>query len=474
MKRIGLFPARNEADGEVTDLLPPEELHRSNSVNVTTATDGGSRIDPVALQKAERAIAGTVLADNSWLGVVLQNVALWDFHDQAVMTVMTVAEGVVSGSVPGLTVADAVSLSAMPGISRLASLAEMEQWIAQACPDRASLESYVHVVRVAADERKLSEALAKAASIASDDKAADSRAHSIAEVFSDLRLGAAKPAVSIGEAAIKALYNLAEIAKQGGQAVGISTGFEDLDMLLAGLSPGQLLILGARPGVGKTALALTIAIAAAKAGHHALMFSGEMKVEELAKRVISSESGVDSQALRTGALTEKQWESAIAVAESFAQLPFYVADDPQLELSKIWSEARKRHREGNLSLIVVDYLQLCHVAGLSKKREQEVAAVSRGLKLLAMTLGVPVLALSQLSRALENRMDKRPQLNDLRESGSIEQDADVVMFLYREEASGGRAEDIQKAEIIVSKQRAGPTGTVYVRFHSRCVRFANL
>ena len=256
------------------------------------------------------------------------------------------------------------------------------------------------------------------------------------------------------------------------------TGFKELDKLLAGLHNGDLCILAARPSVGKTALALNIAVNAAKAGTAVAVFSLEMGAEQLVQRVLCAEARINLQDVRTGYVKDADWYAIHNAMGKLANLEFYVDDTPSISILELRAKARRQLRDKPKGLIVVDYLQLMQPQGRrSENRQTEIAEISRGLKILGKELGVPVLALSQLSRAVEQRQGKRPQLSDLRESGAIEQDADVVMFIDRntdprsDEDEGRPQKGV--AEIIIAKHRNGPTGQVPLVFMERFTKFVD-
>jgi replicative DNA helicase len=271
---------------------------------------------------------------------------------------------------------------------------------------------------------------------------------------------------------------LEELAENKQHVTGVPTGFKDLDRLLAGLHKGDLVILAARPSVGKTALALNIAVNAAKKGTAVAVFSLEMGAEQLVQRVLCAEARINLQDVRTGHVKDADWYAIHTAMGKLANLEFYVDDTPSLSILELRAKARRQLRDKPKGLIVVDYLQLMQPASRrSENRQTEISEISRGLKILGKELGVPVLALSQLSRAVEQRAGKRPQLSDLRESGAIEQDADVVMFIDRntdpraEEEEGRPQKGV--AEIIVAKHRNGPTGQVPLVFMERFTKFVD-
>ncbi|MEM7285019.1 MAG: replicative DNA helicase [Actinomycetota bacterium] len=272
------------------------------------------------------------------------------------------------------------------------------------------------------------------------------------------------------------LDRLEQLYEQGDSITGTPTGFVDLDELLSGLQPNSLVVLGARPAMGKTAFGLNlVAHAAMQAQRPVLFFSLEMGQLEISQRLLCAEARVDSTRVRNGKLTEDDWSRISHGVGRLAEAPVWIDDNPQVTVMEIRAKARRlKSRVGDLALVVVDYLQLMTGRNGAESRQVEVAEISRGLKILARELECPVVALSQLSRQLEQRQDKRPMLSDLRESGSIEQDADVVMFLYRDEVYDADSPDIGTAEILVAKHRAGPTGMVRLAFLPHFTRFANM
>ena len=272
------------------------------------------------------------------------------------------------------------------------------------------------------------------------------------------------------------LDRLEQLYELGEGITGTPTGFIDLDAVLSGLQPSSLLIVGARPAMGKTSFALNVAThVAVRESKPTLIFSLEMGHLELTQRILCSEANVDAKNMRDGKLKEEDWSRISNGIGRLAESPMWIDDNPNLTIMEIRAKARRlKSRAGGLGLIVVDYLQLMTGRAGAENRQVEVAEISRGLKILARELECPVIGLSQLSRNLESRQDKRPMLSDLRESGSIEQDADVVMFLYRDEVynPGGDSEGL--AELIVAKHRNGPTSTVNLSFVPRFTAFRNL
>lgn len=268
---------------------------------------------------------------------------------------------------------------------------------------------------------------------------------------------------------------LQERYDSGDAISGTASGFADLDDLLSGFQPNTLNILGARPAMGKTALGLGIATNIAKSTRKpVLVFSLEMGHEELAQRIVSSEAEVESGKLRSGRIDANDWGKIGRAIHRLDTLPLYLDDNPRVTVMEIRAKARRlKARHGEIGMIMIDYLQLMSGGSNSENRQLEVSEISRGLKILARELGCPILALSQLSRTLESRSDKRPMLADLRESGSLEQDADVVMFLYRDEVYNRESADKATAELIIAKHRSGPTGMAKLVFRGQYTKFGN-
>lgn len=254
---------------------------------------------------------------------------------------------------------------------------------------------------------------------------------------------------------------------------GVPSGFKDLDELTTGFQKSDLIVIGGRPSMGKTALSLNIAQhIGVNLNEPVAIFSLEMSKEQLAFRMLCSEARVDSNSIRKGFIKKDDWHSLTSAASKLAGAPIYIDDSPGMTVLEMRAKARRLKAEHGLSLVIVDYLQLMRGRGNAERREQEISEISRSLKALAKELRVPVIALSQLNRGVENRTDKKPNLSDLRESGAIEQDADVIIFLYRDEIYNKKGSDNKgKAEIIIAKQRNGPTGEISLTFLSHCTRF---
>lgn len=283
--------------------------------------------------------------------------------------------------------------------------------------------------------------------------------------------------VPINQVMMRVLDEIAVASKLKGAVTGISTGFIDLDYKTAGFQPSDLILIAARPSMGKTAFVLNIAQHMAVQSKKAVaIFSLEMGDTQLGKRMVSLESQVDAQLLRTGNLKEDEWDQVVEGADRIAKTSLIIDQTPSISISEMRSKCRKYKLQQGLDVIIIDYLQLMSgsVGGRNESRQQEISEISRSLKALARELDVPVIALSQLSRAVEQRPDKRPMLSDLRESGAIEQDADVVMFIYRDDYYNKDSDKKNVAEIIIAKQRNGPIGTTELAWLPKYTKFANL
>ena len=284
-----------------------------------------------------------------------------------------------------------------------------------------------------------------------------------------------KEFVPIRTVVMNAMDKIEKASKLHGTVTGIATGFIDLDYRTAGMQPSDLVLIAARPSMGKTAFVLNIAQHVAfKQNLPVAIFSLEMSKEQLINRMFSLESSVDAQKLRTGQLNDQEWERLIESAGVIGKSKLMIDDTPGISIAELRSKCRKYKLEHNLGIIMIDYLQLMSGSGKSDSRQQEISDISRSLKALAREIDVPVIALSQLSRAVEQRPDHRPMLSDLRESGAIEQDADVVMFIYRDDYYHKDTEKKDIAEIIIAKQRNGPIGTVELVWLPRYTQFVNM
>ncbi len=349
--------------------------------------------------------------------------------------------------------------------------------LANATPSAANILAYAAIVR----EKSILRQLIEAGTLIVGDgfqpegrKSEDILAEAEQRVFHIAESGARgkKSYVEMKAAVKEAFQILHQRFESKGSVTGLATGFTDLDELTAGLQPSDLIIIAARPAMGKTALAVNMAEhAAIKSRKAVALFSMEMSASQLAFRLISSLGRIDQQHLRTGDLADEDWPRVTSAMTLLSEAKILIDDTPALSPAELRARARRMKRQYDLGLIVVDYLQLMAVPGNKENRATEISEITRGLKALAKELNIPVIALSQLNRSLEQRTDKRPVMADLRESGAIEQDADVILFIYRDEYYDKDSADKGLAEIIVGKQRNGPTGTIKLTFLGRYTRF---
>ena len=351
--------------------------------------------------------------------------------------------------------------------------------LANAVPTAANVEYHARIVEEKAQLRNLINSATEIAGMAyeaSDDitDVMDKSEKMILEVAARQNSGSFVP---IKEILMDTFSKIEKLYETKGGITGLPSGFKDLDKLTSGLQPSDLILVAARPRMGKTAFTLNIAQhVAVHENKSVAFFSLEMSKEQLVQRMLCSEGGIDSQRLRVGELEENDWEKLINAADRLSRAPIYIDDTAGITVMELRSKARRLKAEHDLQLIVIDYLQL--MQGRSSKnsdnRQQEISEISRSLKALARELNVPVIALSQLSRSVESRQVKKPMLSDLRESGSLEQDADIVMFLYREDYYDPETEHKNITDVIIAKHRNGPVDTVQLFFHKQFPKFADL
>lgn len=347
-------------------------------------------------------------------------------------------------------------------------------------PRSANVEYYAKIVKEKSTLRRLissaNEVLSRAYDAEEDaDVQLDQAESSIFQIADDRMRSGFVPLSALAADSYKTLEKLHE---QRGLITGVPSGFHDLDEMTSGFQPADLVIVAARPSMGKTSFVMNIALNAAHAGKSVGVFSLEMSKEQLFLRILTSEARVDAHRFRGGYLGEQDYDRIAGAMSQLHELKVFIDDTPSAGLLEMRAKSRRLKMEHGLDMIVIDYLQLMQGRGRFESRQQELASISRSLKILAKELKVPILALSQLSRASETRTDHRPQLSDLRESGALEQDADVVLFIYREEMYGSPEErdpDCEnKATIIIGKQRNGPIGDVNLAFLKQFTRFENL
>ncbi|MEW6325629.1 MAG: replicative DNA helicase [Nitrospirota bacterium] len=424
--------------------------------------------------EAEQSVLGSILLDNHALNRVLEFLSARDFykdaHRRIFESMLELHER--NEGIDLVTLTDV--LNRRNDLERVGGPAYLTELV-NVVPTAANVTHYAKIVHEKSLVRQL---VQTATDIAT-------RGYELNERIDDLLDYAEQKVFSISDSKISpSFYHVRDVVKdsfemlekryeQKENVTGVPTGFDKLDSLTAGLHAGDLIIIAGRPGMGKTALALNIAQhAAINKRLLAAVFSLEMAREQLVIRMLCAEGQVDAHKLRSGYLGAADWPKLTAAAGRITEAPIFIDDTSALSVLELRAKARRLKREqGRLDLIIVDYLQLMRGRGEAENREREISEISRSLKALAKELRVPVIALSQLSRAVESRTERRPQLSDLRESGAIEQDADVVMFVYREELYRQTEENRNRATIIVSKQRNGPTGDVEVVFLKEFTRF---
>jgi replicative DNA helicase len=348
--------------------------------------------------------------------------------------------------------------------------------LAQIVPTSINVEHYARIVERLAVLRRLIDAGNRITGIGYDERYEADVALGEAErvLFDISRQRVTRDFVLLAKVLGEVYEKIDHIHSHEGQLTGISSGFVDLDRLTSGLQRSDLVVLAGRPSMGKTALALNIAHSVAlKSRLPVGLFSVEMAAEQVAQRLISIQAQIESQRLRSGRMSDADWDRLVQAVAVLSEVPIFVDDTPVLSTLEMRSKARRLHSEQGLGLLIIDYLQLMHGAS-SENRVQEISAISRGLKAVARELDVPVLALSQLSRAPEQRPNHEPMLADLRDSGSIEQDADVVMFIYRDVMYNRDTERPHVAEVIVAKHRNGPTGRVHLFYQDSLMKFLDL
>ena len=345
-------------------------------------------------------------------------------------------------------------------------------------PTSANVKSYANIVREKAVLRRLIRVNEEIANTcyAGKEKLEDILAHTEKSIFDLLQSRNSGEFVPIRQVALNVLEKIEAASKSGGNVTGIPTGFIDLDYKTSGMQPSDFILIAARPSMGKTAFVLNLVdYVAVKKKRPCMIFSLEMSKEQLVNRMLAMESNVDSQKLRTGTLTDADWDAVVEGIGIIGNSALTIDDTPGISISELRSKCRKKKLESGLDLVIIDYLQLMSGSGKhSESRQQEISEISRSLKALARELNAPVIALSQLSRACETRTDHRPMLSDLRESGAIEQDADVVMFLYRDDYYNKDTENPNVAEVIIAKQRNGPIGTINLVWMPEYTKFANM
>jgi replicative DNA helicase len=433
------------------------------------------RIPPQSIE-AEQSILGAMMLDREAVFKVEQIIRPEDFYREAHSEIFRVIADLVDRTEPVDIITVTEELRQRDALDRVGGITYITSLV-NAVPTAANVEAYARIV---ADKAMLRQLIGVTTRIASRGYEATEEAHDLVDEAERMIMELSQRRVSHGLSAIKdilidAFEKLEHLLSYRGSITGVPTDFLDLDRLTSGWQASDLVILASRPSMGKTSLGLNFAInAAVRHKVTVAVFSLEMSKEQLIQRMLSSEAMVNQQRLRTGNLQEEDWTRLVAAAGPLSEASIFIDDTPGITVTEIRSQVRRLKAEHGLGLIVIDYLQLMQGHKRSDTRQQEIAQISRALKGLAREMVVPVIALSQLNRGVEQRQDKRPMMSDLFESGAIEADADVVSFIYRDDYYNPDSEKKGIAEIIISKHRNGPVGTVELGFLKEFTRFVNL
>ena len=427
-------------------------------------------------EEAEQSVIGSMIMDGEAIVTAMEILVPGDFYgrqygilfeavtelfaDAKPVDLVTLGDKLKEKDVPQ----ELYSIEFLADLVRVVPTSANVRYYAQIVKDKSVLRNLIKVTEGISNECYLDK-----------EKLDDILAGAEKNVFDIVQRRGSSDFVNIRDIVIQSLDNIEAASRNKGAVTGIATGFYDLDYKTAGLQPSDLVLLAARPSMGKTAFVLNIAEhIAVKNKITTAIFSLEMSKTQLVNRILSMNSRVDAQVLRTGNLEDSDWANLMESARIIGESGLIIDDTPGISITELRSKCRKFKLEQNLGLVIIDYLQLMSASGRSESRQQEISEISRSLKALAREINCPVVALSQLSRAVEKRDDKRPMLSDLRESGAIEQDADVVMFIYRDEYYNKESPEAGITEIIIAKQRNGPTGTVKLGWQAEYTKFVNL
>ncbi len=436
---------------------------------------GNERVPPHDLL-AEQSTIGGMLLSNDAVANVVELIRGRDFYVPKHEVIFDAILDLYSRGEPTDVVTVTDELTKHDALQR-AGGAEYLHTLTSLVPTAANAGFYATIVSERAVLRRLVDAGTRIVQMgyAGTGEVTDLVNNAQAEIYSVTGSNDAEDYVPLATAVEVAVHEIEAAGHHGGVMTGIPTGFADLDDLTNGLHPGQMVIVAARPAMGKSTLALDFARAAAiHANKPTIMFSLEMGRSEIAMRLIAAEASIPLQNLRKGQMVDRDWQTMAAVRGRINDAPLYIDDSPNMTLVEIRAKCRKLKQRAGLEMVIIDYLQLMTSGKKVESRQQEVSEFSRALKLLAKELGVPVVALSQLNRGPEQRADKIPMLSDLRESGSIEQDADVVILLHRDASNERDNPRAGEADLIVAKHRNGPTRTVHVAFHGHFSRFVDM
>lgn len=435
------------------------------------------RIPPHSVE-AERAVIGSMMMDGDAIQVAAEFLAPEDFYNGQYGVIFTALVDLYHQGIGADLVTMQNKLREMEVPPELTSI-EFIGDIINSVPTSANIKHYAKIVQEKSVLRRLIKVTEKVTANCYMDKQPLEEILDDTEkqVFDVVQKRSASEFENIRDVVLRTLDSIEQAARQKGHITGLETGFRDLDYKTAGLQPSDLILIAARPAMGKTAFVLNLAeYIALHSSSTIAMFSLEMSKEQLVKRMLAMNSKVDSQKIRTGSLEDDEWGKLVESVRRLGNSNLVIDDTSGITAAELRSKCRKLKMEKGLDLVIIDYLQLMSGSGKRKgdNRQQEISDISRSLKIMARELNVPVIALSQLSRAVEQRPDKKPMLSDLRESGAIEQDADMVMFLYRDEYYNPDTELKGQAEVIIAKQRSGPTGSVHLAWLAQFTKFGNL
>ncbi len=428
--------------------------------------------------EAEQAVLGAMLLSAGAVGEAAEWLEPEDFYRSGHQVIFRAMRDLYEQGQPVDLITLTAALQAMPGAMDRAGGIDYLATLAESMPTALHIEHYATIVREKALLRKIIEA---ATSISEDgyrqekpasDVLADAERR-ILELSQNRKM---RDFTHISEVLVTTSERIEQLYASDGNLIGVPTGYSDLDKMTNGFQKSDLIIIAARPSVGKTAFALNMAQnVAVRAALPVAIFSLEMSKDQLVQRMISAEGFIDGHRLRSGTLDEDDWPKLSMAMSTLGNAPIYIDDSPGITVPEMRSKLRRLKSQVGLGFVVIDYLQLIHGRrGSSENRQQEISDISRSLKQLARELEVPVVSLAQLSRSVEQRQDKRPMMSDIRESGSIEQDADIVAFLYRDDYYNQESDKKNVVEVIIAKQRNGPTGTVELAFLKNVNKFVNL
>jgi len=437
--------------------------------------DQARRRVPPSNIEAEESVLGAVMLSVDAANTVMDRLHPHDFYQPAHQAIFEAVLRLYDSNHPIDAITVSEQLRKQEELDRVGGVSYLTRLI-DSVPTASNVDYYSQIVEEASLRRNLMRSGSEIGDLAFH---ADKDISDVLDLAEKSVFSVAERRIGDGLVPVKPLLSTTlesiESLGEGGAMAGLATGFKDLDGKLAGLAPGNLAIIAARPGMGKSALATSMAFNVASSGKSIAMFTMEMSRHEVVQRLLCSVGRIDSMKLRSGNLTDRDWQSVARAAGRLHETPIFIDDSGQLTVTEVRAKCRRMKRSHGLDLVVVDYLQLMSTGSRAENRQQEISEISRGLKALGIELEVPIVALSQLNRAMEQRQDKRPMLSDLRESGALEQDADIVMFIYRDEYYHPESVETRGvAEVNVAKHRAGATGMVRMTFLPEFTLFSDL